>query len=354
MRKIAMAALLCAALGGVPQMVYAFGHPGHRLVGAVADRNLRPHALAKVREILGPGVAGLEAAAVWPDCMRDVRPGPDGAFRYQVIKESLYSNVCDPYAKNPEEVSRMEDYVRRNWDNCKTFSKYSACHTQYHFVNLAIQRSRYERSTKITGTSEVDVVSAIRAAVRYLQHPERPAPAPFQFKDAKEALMLLAHVVGDLHQPLHVGGVYLDAHGQPADPDAASIALTATLGGNLLNDAAQPGENLHHAWDSIADELKPRTNQAREDLLRALGRQSRTVPATAGTPDTWAAAWATESLLAAQTAFQGMSFTRSSGAWFFHLSGSTEDYRRLRADSQKAQVIKAGARLAQLLNGLWP
>ncbi|WP_409362753.1 S1/P1 nuclease [Bradyrhizobium sp. CIR18] len=32
-------------------------------------------------------------------------------------------------------------------------------------------------------------------------------------KDKKEALFVLSHLVGDLHQPLHVGAVYLDSAG---------------------------------------------------------------------------------------------------------------------------------------------
>jgi hypothetical protein len=40
------------------------------------------------------------------------------------------------------------------------------------------------------------------------------APAPFSLKDQREALLLLTHYVGDLHQPLHVGAIYLDKNTQ--------------------------------------------------------------------------------------------------------------------------------------------
>lgn len=41
--------------------------------------------------------------------------------------------------------------------------------------------------------------------------------------------MLIAHFVGDLHQPLHVGAVYLHANGVVVDPDAVGLDIGATL-----------------------------------------------------------------------------------------------------------------------------
>src|SRR5438093_431267 len=65
----------------------------------------------------------------------------------------------------------------------------------------------------------------------------QPAPLPFSIRDKKEALFLLAHFVGDLHQPLHVGAIYLDRNGQPVNPDLSGLdPLTETAGGNLIRD----------------------------------------------------------------------------------------------------------------------
>ena len=51
--------------------------------------------------------------------------------------------------------------------------------------------------------------------------------------------LLLAHLLGDLHQPLHVGSIYLDLDGKPVHPDTPGLsdeAKTAseTAGGNRL------------------------------------------------------------------------------------------------------------------------
>ena len=43
-------------------------------------------------------------------------------------------------------------------------------------------------------------------------------PQPFSFETKQEALRVLAHLVGDVHQPLHVGAIYLDAPGNAVNP----------------------------------------------------------------------------------------------------------------------------------------
>jgi len=62
----------------------------------------------------------------------------------------------------------------------------------------------------------------------------KPAPAPFSLLNEKEALLLLAHFVGDLHQPLHVGAIYLDAEAKPVDPARWTDPLMDTVGGNAI------------------------------------------------------------------------------------------------------------------------
>src|SRR5438445_9155597 len=71
------------------------------------------------------------------------------------------------------------------------------------------------------------------------------------------ALILLAHYVADIHQPLHVGAEYFDAQGRTADPDKDKSAL-ADEGGNTftleLSDEPPRGrgirkKKLHGFWD---------------------------------------------------------------------------------------------------------
>src|SRR3977135_2242297 len=87
----------------------------------------------------------------------------------------------------------------------------------FHFDDVAIERNGFDRSFQ--GTNEHDLVAAIGAAIAVLT--DKPVPPPFAFsiKGKREALLLLTHFIGDLHQPLHVGAVYLDNNGQLVDPD---------------------------------------------------------------------------------------------------------------------------------------
>ena len=76
-----------------------------------------------------------------------------------------------------------------------------------------------------------DVVSAINAAIAVLQGSASPSPVSFTSK--REALRVLAHYVGGIHQPLHVGAIYLDASGHEVDPDAGTYdPATKTQGGS--------------------------------------------------------------------------------------------------------------------------
>ena len=72
-----------------------------------------------------------------------------------------------------------------------------SCHKAYHYTDEAIQRSKYALGS--AGTRDFDVVAAITAAIHVLKG--EPAPPPFNIKDKREALLMLAHYVGDIHQP---------------------------------------------------------------------------------------------------------------------------------------------------------
>jgi hypothetical protein len=177
----------------------------------------------------------------------------------------------------------MEDYARRNWDNC-THGPGHGCHESYHFADVPIQRGAYSRS--FYGTNDHDVVSALGAALDVLYG--KPAPAPFSIKDKKEALFLLAHFAGDIHQPLHVGSVYLDANGALINPSKgmAGVEETETLGGNAI---LIDGKNLHGSWDDVPDTW---TIELMPDLLP----RAKTMPATPGQIEIWPALWGSDTV----------------------------------------------------------
>jgi hypothetical protein len=173
------------------------------------------------------------------------------------------------------------------------------------------------------------------------------SPAPFDFT-RRDALMMLTHLIGDLHQPLHVGSIYLDENGQIVDPDsspaerARAERATLTNGGNSLV-WTQSGQqkNLHSAWDGVAP----------NDY--SLG-YARTVPATTGPLETWVGSWATDTLIQARGAFAGLTFSRKQGNRWLLAFDNQARYAADRAAVQRLQIEKAGARLAQVLVAIWP
>jgi hypothetical protein len=318
---------------------FPWGHEGHQLVGSIADQLLEGHpAKQQVEKFLG---FDLRAAAVWPDCVRSVVQNDDGTFAFKIDPQHPeYTAPCPPF-ETPSEKARMEDYAKRNWTNCTYIPKHG-CHETYHFADVPSQRGAYVLG--YAGTNKHDIVSAINAAIAVLKG--QPSPEPFSIKDEKEALFLLAHFVGDLHQPLHVGSVYLDENGNrlnPASP-AEVDESTETSGGNFLFFG---GEKLHTAWDAIPGDLGDTASKAMVDRAKAI------LP-TPGDCNGWAARWASESVVASQRAFAGLTFTKN-GARHWTVRFADRDAYFKDADALKReQLAKAGAHLAELLKAIWP
>jgi hypothetical protein len=346
---LSLACLVCLLR---PTGAVAWGYQGHRVVGSIADRLLTPNATAQVRQILNDGDTNgldLRQSGPWADCVRSVVRHHDGTFQYVVDPEHLeYEVPCRPF-KSDAERARMVDYAMRNWSNCPGSDQPpGGCHTSYHFEDVAIQRNDFERDFQ--GTNDHDLVAVIGAAIAVLQ--DRPAPPPFSIKDKKEALILLTHFVGDLHQPLHVAVVYLDADGNLVDPDVAHAVdpKTATLGGNAIQDQ---NVNLHGEWDDIPTDLG-------DAATRELLADARAVPKSSGPIADWPANWASDTIQVAHLAFTGLTFQPGEPPppppkvqWTVSFDDHTA-YLMLADAIKRRQLAKGGARLAEILNTIWP
>ena len=137
-------AALTAAAALLPSPTFAWGKTGHRVVAAIADTQLSGLARAHIREILGPGES-LDDAANWPDEMRS-DPSP------------FWQKTATPW----------------------------------HYVTL--NGTTYDHAP-----AEGDALQALDHFKRVLQDPKA------SLADKQLALRFIIHLVGDLHQPLHVG-----------------------------------------------------------------------------------------------------------------------------------------------------
>lgn len=150
---------------------FAWGKTGHRVVAAIADTQLSGIARAKVEEILDPGES-LDEAANWPDEMR-AAPG------------EFWQKKAAPW----------------------------------HYVTL--NGTTYDHAPP-----EGDALEALGRFTRILQDPNASR------EDKKTALRFIIHLVGDLHQPLHVGKCC----------DRGGNEVKVTFFGKPTN--------LHSVWDS--------------------------------------------------------------------------------------------------------
>ena len=136
--------VLAAAAALVPSPALAWGKTGHRVVAAIADAQLSGLARAHVRGLLG-GAESLDEAANWPDEMRS--------------------------------------YPSQFWQKTSV---------PWHYVTL--NGIVYDKAPP-----EGD---ALEALTRFRATLRDPAAS---LADKQLALRFIVHLVGDLHQPLHVG-----------------------------------------------------------------------------------------------------------------------------------------------------
>ena len=267
----------------------------------------------------------------------------DGTFSYKEDpSHPEYEIPCTNF-RTAAEQKRMEDYVARNWTQCiyPATGTERGCHNTYHFDDVAIERDHFDRH--YLGTNEHDLVAAISAAIAVLKG--NPAPAPFSIADQKEALFMLAHFLGDLHQPLHVAAVYLDDRGGLVDVDAkGKIEPTQdTIGGNNIHDGHKI---LHTEWDAIPGDLG---EAATPELMAA----ARSTAPTAGALDDWPATWASDTIVVAHDAFAGTTFRQTSTEHWSVKFDDAQAYADAEDKIKRQQLAKAGARLAELLNAIW-
>lgn len=314
---------------------YGWGPDGHHTVAQIASELIAgSNAETQVRAVLGS--ISLVDAAVWADCAKGVNPT---TLQYQGAGKYPECAVFE----TPDGEAAMVDFVRRNATNCVIKPGEEICHKQYHYSDIAIQHMTYQ--TTFVGARNDDLVAAVVAVTHVLKGD--PAPAPFSIKDKPEALRLLAHYAGDIHQPLHVGAIYLDAQGNEVDPDAGTFyPATATRGGNNIMVLPGAKRNLHATWDAIPASLKmTHVNAAWLSAARA-------VPASAGSDFDWPKQWASDSVAEASQAFSGLAFgPLANGHWSVTLPSG---YSRTMSAIKKRQLTRGGARLAELLKDIFP
>lgn len=208
---------------------WSFGPRGHKLVGAIADRRLEGTATANQLSTLLEGMS-LEKAALLADDLKSLdRVSPSNPNPFHI----------------PGHPHLEADLIAFHTANAHQ-------HREFHFVDVPVEgNSKYASGT--TGRSDIDLIHMIPVCFDVLSG-KTPENNPRKITK-RVAAVLLAHYVGDLHQPLHVGAQYFDDHGKPTNPDTHMGAGHPDKGGNNLmliivgNGASHHSGKLHSFWD---------------------------------------------------------------------------------------------------------
>jgi len=294
---------------------FAWGDDGHEIVGMIADHYLEPAVRVQVQTILAS-----DATRLTPDT--------------GIASEATWA---DRYRDSDRKTTKVRYNQTYNW----------------HFIDLELdgadvrtacfgQPALPPGTVATNGAAKDCIVDKITEFAAELHDPGIDAD------ERRMALQFLLHFVGDLHQPLHVGSVYLDPDGKLLDPDIAHAIdpKTETHGGNTIHDQ---NVNLHGEWDDIPTDLG-------DAATRELLAEARSVPPSQGPIEGWPAEWATDTLLVAHHAFEGLSFEHEpppKTQWTVSFDDHTA-YLWLADITKRRQLAKGGARLAEILNTIWP
>jgi hypothetical protein len=338
-----LAALALAAVAAGPAA--AWNAAGHGSVGGIADQLIKGTPTGKrVNAILG---GSLQNAAIWADCAKSVKQ-VSGVWTFDKA-DKWRAKDCDLFAAEPNNKALIA-FVSRNAAACEAQAPRGKCgHKNFHFTDISVAKPHYDPA--LPGASRIDLLHAIAAAVAVIKNDKASArsPTPFNISGQREALRLLAHYIGDLHQPLHVGSIYLSDAGQPVDPATQADAdAHDNAGGNSL---MIEGGNLHELWDKVTPAQRTRA------LDGSGAAEARQLPAPTGSADTWPLAWTNDTLSAARKAFAPVKFgakTASVKPDQWPASVTEPAYKQAREALQREQIVKAGARLARLLTELLP
>jgi hypothetical protein len=197
-----------------------------------------------------------------------------------------------------------------------------------------------------------DVVHAIKRCVAVLETPET---RPDDFTKS-QALRLLVHLVGDIHQPLHCGTGFYDlsdlSHPVLITDPRLCRGKPNDRGGNDLFFGTDPNQELHALWDdSLVFAIR---NSANYRSLANWLDSTQSVSPTTGDYNNWPEQWAIDSVQQARKAYQGITL-RSASIEDRHLRIVIQlpaDYIEKNQPAAAAQLASAGVHLAQLLNAM--
>ena len=323
-------------------VAFAWGDDGHQTVGKIASLRIKPNTAQKIAQILKPGET-LASISTWAD----------------TVKERV--GKTDP---DPDTNAFLQDVVHNEKNR------------EWHYDDLPLNCKSYQTCTGFTPDN--DIVHMLNISIRTLQgHPDPNHPL-----SQRNALRLLVHFLGDIHQPLHVGCGFIEVNGPNhtilivRDPMVIKQKnLPSDKGANDLiidNDR----KNLHSFWDFtlVTSLMNVVGQEITSDTLGTFLQQNVRPKASwnpRGPVSSWAAQWATDSLrqsrdhtyqsvkIAGQRTIPVLSHGQpvvKDGQpvmqTVFDITRAA-NYEAVNRELVRQQLAKAGYRLAKLLDAIY-
>lgn len=219
--------------------------------------------------------------------------------------------------------------------------KADKAHANWHVLNLAWQDNRANMAERCDGDDCLTARLKIFAGQLEANHTDEDSP----FDDV-DALRFVVHLVGDLHQPLHV---------------ASNSDLQGTC--EEMADWVDQARNLHAVWDGpLVSLMGPDDTALAADLnseIAALDESERT-QLSAGDIDDWA--WETHRV-AVTSVYKRLEIPKEPLAFPASCTEAPDEIQSLRVVVDDAylqemrpivreQLKKAGLRLARMLNDI--
>ncbi|MBA9075579.1 MULTISPECIES: S1/P1 nuclease [Rufibacter] len=260
--KVLQRVLLLCLFVYLPLQSMAWGMLGHRIVGEIAERHLSNRAKKNIRKVLGPESVAM--VSNWPDFVKS-----DPAF----------------------------DYL-----------------DTWHYINLKEGLTQAEVETILKQDTAVDAYTRINFLIAELKKKELEPVKKAQY------LKILIHLVGDVHQPMHVG--------RPED-----------LGGNRIRvEWFNQPTNLHRLWDSQLIEYQQLSYTEYATALNCVSKEQSKI--WKNQPMTQ---WFFESYQIADQLYKGVKpQEKLSYTYNFHYIATLN-----------AQLLKGGVRLAGVLEEIF-
>jgi hypothetical protein len=308
-------ALLVCVVSCLAAPARAWNETGHMVVAYIAYKHLSPQARQAVDRLLtmNPDIEAWKATLPpnWDDNAKRL-----AAFMYA----STWADVIkskDGYISDGEHNGNRPPTGPEASRNIGYADKYR--HQYWHFIDMPLSAD----GTATMAPPEPNAMTQLAILIDALKNPPSDEIRSYD-------LVWVAHIVGDLHQPLHTVSRFSKAH--PAGDD----------GGNAVSLCHAPCRlNLHWFWDSALGGF------GLQEAL-AVGEQLDAMEPPAGGDVTDVKHWINEGVEAAKQAVYADPISAESPT--ASVSLPNREYRMRARRLAEDRAILAGRRLARLLN----